>query len=128
MNHKLYGNKESFAIELKLTTQSDIGYNRLWVQGKYLGCFNDQVYISYLESDNYNLLIRSFGEAFDDFIVITYIENEMIYFIWKLVNQPYFSYPEYLNKVFIESVSLSFFLDVLQEFFTEREFMRNKNS
>lgn len=55
------------------------------------------------------------GEAFDDFDVIAYVCNGNIFFVWKLVDRPFFSYPGYPDGVQSAQVSVDEFRQVVME-------------
>ncbi|MCP4088214.1 MAG: hypothetical protein GY746_00250 [Gammaproteobacteria bacterium] len=126
---KLIGDKNNFGFEYEISPSVShvMGNMRLWIEGRYIGSFDDtnilptiihqfegleefnldgckfqnmgvhEIYdliISDSIPDSYNYLFSP-GEAFDDFIIIAFVCNGEIVFIWSLVENPFFEYSDY---------------------------------
>ncbi|MDG4597743.1 MAG: hypothetical protein P9F75_19005 [Candidatus Contendobacter sp.] len=56
------------------------------------------------------------GPAFDDFIIVTYVCNGKIFFIWELVDNPFFEYPDYPEGIQSAEVSVDEFRKIVLKF------------
>jgi hypothetical protein len=63
-------------------------------------------------------ILRGLGESFDDFYVVCFIREEKIHFVWKLVDKPFFSYPNYPKTAQMSVVDIRYFEKVVNEFMT----------
>lgn len=146
----LIGKKSSFGFEYNIRSRHHhiMGNMRLWIEGKYIGAFDDLNILSAIflqfeglelkNIDGYKFLGKkdeeiyyelvddhsldnwrynfSPGESFDDFIILTYICDDRITFIWKLVDNPYFEYSDYPKDIQSAQVSVDEFQKVVMEF------------
>lgn len=55
------------------------------------------------------------AESFDDFSFFTFAANDEIHFVWKLRDDPFFSYPNYPKGVIHKTVKISEFTSVVQD-------------
>lgn len=129
----LIGEKEVFGIEYEISSKDRfvMGRMRVWIEGNYLGAFDDldmlgsaQLQFKDLDSTSPDgcefvgkspericdlidakspedrwRYVFSPGPSFDDFFIIVYTCNDVIYFVWKLEDQPFFDYPGYPKDV-----------------------------
>lgn len=65
--------------------------------------------------DNRRYLLMP-GEAFDDFSIYWYACNGNLYFVWKLIDNPFFEYPDYPRGIQSAQVSIDEFLRIVAEF------------
>jgi len=121
-----------------------LGHMRVWIEGKYIGAYEDvdmlgvawwalEVEGNMKESqlsnktadDIYDLMITEgipdvshchLGPPFDDFVTLSYVCNGKIHFIWKLVDEPCFQYPDYPKGVQSAEVSVEEYRRVVSEF------------
>jgi hypothetical protein len=56
------------------------------------------------------------GEAFDDFSIVVFSCDGYFYFVWKLEDNAYFSYPDYPEGVQSGRVSISEYYETVSEF------------
>lgn len=146
----LIGEKNSFGFEYNIQSRNShvMGNTRLWIDGKYIGAFDDVNILSAIlyqfeglelkntdgckftnktvyeiyESINSETVPDSYryhfspGPAFDDFLIVTYVCNGKIFFIWKLVDNPFFEYPDYPEDIQSAWVSVDEFRKVVAEF------------
>lgn len=66
------------------------------------------------EFDN-SLYLLHLAESFDDFSLFTFTEGDEIHFVWKLHDDPLFSYPNYPKDVIYKKVKISEFVEVVQD-------------
>lgn len=58
----------------------------------------------------------SLGESFDDFIIYVYRIDDKLNFIWKLCDEPFYSYPNYNKEINYKSISIEGFLECVEKF------------
>lgn len=75
---------------------------------------SEEIFFMVFESDmdNGQFLIH-IAESFDDFELFTYKEDNEIHFVWKLVDAPFFKYPNYPEGIMHKKVDVNFLLDVI---------------
>jgi hypothetical protein len=61
-------------------------------------------------------IVKSFGGSFDDFLIICFFSGPELYFVWQLLENPFFRYPEYPRAAQISSLDINYFEDVICEF------------
>lgn len=154
---RFVGEKGSFGFEYEIMSRSRyaksgdyfvLGKTRLWIEGKYIGAFDDVNILSAIQYQFEGLELKDMdgceflgkpadevfesidseavpdsrryllspGEAFDDFTIFTYICNDIIYFIWKLIDEPFFEYPGYPQGVQSGQVPVDEYRKVVMEF------------
>lgn len=65
--------------------------------------------------DNINYCFTP-GEAFDDFSIVVFSYNGYFYFIWRLNDNPYFTYPDYPKDIQSARVSISDYRKIVIDF------------
>ena len=121
-----------------------MGHARLWFEGKYIGAFEDvdmlgvllcqlkwrdnleecqfsnmvadEIYELMVSEDVPDVCPLAPGPPFDDFVTFWYICNGKFHFIWKLVDEPFFQYPDYPKDVQTAEVSVEEYRRVVAEF------------
>ena len=63
--------------------------------------------------DKYRL---GLGESFDDFSMIGYRDASSVTIVWRLVESPFFEYPDYPKGIQIAEVPVDMFTDVVSRF------------
>ncbi len=142
------GNKTDFAIEYKLNQVDPyiMGNVCMWINGKYVGYFDEEVMITAFQvalnntvarlnelrneqfetkhiKDIVTLICRdidengkyilSLGESFDDFVIYVFCKNNKVYFIWQLIENPFFDYLNYNKGLQCEAISNEIFIQVI---------------
>lgn len=64
--------------------------------------------------DNINYCFTP-GEAFDDFSIVVFSHNGYFYFIWRLNDNPYFTYPDYPKDTQSARVSISNYRKIIRD-------------
>jgi len=147
---KIIGDKEAFGIEFEIPNKDRyaMGRMRVWIEGWYLGAFDDVDMLGSIQRQLFGLessspvgcefigqstdsifetidakepeerwrYIFSPGPPFDDFFIIVYVCNEVLYFVWKLEDEPFFDYPGYPKGLQSAKVSVSEYREVVSEF------------
>ena len=120
-----------------------MGHMRLWLEGKYIGAIEDVDMIdaawwvlegggrrkecqfsNMVAGEIYELKITDGlsgvyscqpGPSFDDFVILQYVCNGKIYFIWKLEDKPFSQYQDYPRDVQSAVVSVEEYRRVVAE-------------
>ena len=66
------------------------------------------------EFDN-SLYLLHLAESFDDFSLFTFTVDDEIHFVWKLHDNPFFTYPNYPKEIIHKKVKISEFKDVIED-------------
>lgn len=131
----LFGDKSTFAIEIEYENElTDFGCVRLWLQNDYVGSMDESQIVgvalnqinlllnskenyslpvskdsdelfNYLETEQDEISMTSFGEAFDDFDIFCIKKDKLITFIFKLCDEPFFQYAGYDREIKCVSVT-----------------------
>jgi len=137
------GDKNTIAIEFTIENVQPyvVGYNRLWLNGEYLGCWEDlsmlgtvvyslcdlnlkhdtadaelnDIYIEF-EKEIFSLETFCIDETYDDFAKIIIKQKDEYVFLWKLFRNSYFVYPNYSNNVKMARVKIQEYNDVMDVF------------
>lgn len=56
------------------------------------------------------------GESFDDFFIFSFVVGDQIHFVWKLVEEPFFNYPNYPVGAQNEIIKIQYFEAIVNEF------------
>jgi hypothetical protein len=65
------------------------------------------------ESDKY---FQSFGESFDDFSIVAYYLDGFMYFIWILLDTPFFTYINYPKGIQFSKIPINVLSEVIVQF------------
>jgi len=121
-----------------------LGHVRLWLEGKYIGAYEDIdilgvaswaleggesmkecQFLNMTAENIYELMITEgipgvchcdLGPPTDDFVTLFYVYNGKVHFVWKIVDEPCFQYPDYPKDVQSAAVSVEEYRRVVSEF------------
>jgi len=144
--NKILGNKELFAVEYEVDkVQPHLqGKIRLWLGACYVGAYEDVemllVVLSQLErvksdklngeayrnlnfelayekiKENDGKFFLSLGESFDDFSIVIYFLDGAFTVVWELLDNPFFTYPNYPQGLQLVKIPEESFTQVVEEF------------
>jgi len=58
----------------------------------------------------------SFGESFDDFLIVCFFTDGKVHFVWKLREKPFFTYPGYPQAAQMASLDYDYFESIVKRF------------
>ncbi len=76
---------------------------------------DDLFALVYDEDFNNSQYLLHFGESFDDFSLFSFTTSDEIHFIWKLHDNPFFSYPHYPKEILHKKVKIEEFVKTVQD-------------
>jgi hypothetical protein len=146
LKNEIIGDKSVMAIEYTVLQKKPyiMGNLVLWINDIYIGAFEDeQMLINIAHSlerlpvtipnnnefykmsrdEIYHLLNKenegylvSLGEGFDDFLIYSYATGDDLNFIWKLLDEPFFNYPDYPNGLQFAKISKNVLINMVEKF------------